>query len=310
MVLPILIYTAAAIFLMGNLYRFIRIARMPVHLRWELYPVPHESRLKRRYGGSYMEEDDWWTKSMNPNRAGELGVMLPEILLLKGVWEHNRPLWFWSWLMHWGLYLLVAAAALFVVGAGWEAAGYGVVARGGGMLGGGFYLAATACLWAAFTIGIIGAVGVIILRLFSRKLRLFTSFGTLFNLALILAIFALGLMSLLAERDAVRQIFAWTRQLVTLAPPPQLDGILTAFLTLLGVFLVYFPFTHMTHAFLKWFTYHSVRWDDAPLAMTAKLNRRIDKALHYPVSWSAPHIRGDGKKTWVDVATEEVKKSG
>jgi hypothetical protein len=27
------------------------------------------------------------------------------------------------------------------------------------------------------------------------------------------------------------------------------------------------------------------------------------------VSWSAPHIRGDGKKTWVDVATSGVKEN-
>jgi hypothetical protein len=26
------------------------------------------------------------------------------------------------------------------------------------------------------------------------------------------------------------------------------------------------------------------------------------------VSWAGPHIRADGKKTWVDIATEEVGK--
>ena len=32
--------------------------------------------------------------------------------------------------------------------------------------------------------------------------------------------------------------------------------------------------------------------------------------LQYPVSWSAPHIRGDGKKNWVDVATAGVEEDG
>ena len=29
--------------------------------------------------------------------------------------------------------------------------------------------------------------------------------------------------------------------------------------------------------------------------------------LQQPISWAAPHIQGDGKKTWLDAATEEQK---
>ena len=35
--------------------------------------------------------------------------------------------------------------------------------------------------------------------------------------------------------------------------------------------------------------------------------KKINECLQYPVSWSAPHIRGDGKKNWVDVATSGVE---
>ena len=30
--------------------------------------------------------------------------------------------------------------------------------------------------------------------------------------------------------------------------------------------------------------------------------------LGQPVTWAAPHIKGDGRRTWADVATEEMEK--
>jgi hypothetical protein len=38
------------------------------------------------------------------------------------------------------------------------------------------------------------------------------------------------------------------------------------------------------------------------------MEKEITEALGYPVSWSAPHLKADGKKTWADIATEEVDK--
>ena len=71
--------------------------------------------------------------------------------------------------------------------------------------------------------------------------------------------------------------------------------------------LAYIPMTHMAHFFLKWFTWDKIRWDDEPNVRGGRIERKISDALQYPVSWSAPHIKGDGKKNWVDVATEEVE---
>ena len=46
--------------------------------------------------------------------------------------------------------------------------------------------------------------------------------------------------------------------------------------------------------------------NDEPNIAGGKLVNQIEKVLNYKVSWSASHIKGEGKKTWVDVATEEV----
>ncbi|UCC59921.1 MAG: nitrate reductase, partial [Dehalococcoidia bacterium] len=57
----LLMVWASYFFIAGTYtYRSIKYALMPVHLRWELYPVPHEEGSK--YGGSYLEELEWWTK--------------------------------------------------------------------------------------------------------------------------------------------------------------------------------------------------------------------------------------------------------
>ena len=91
-ILLVVTYGAVAVFLTAVVHRAVKISRLPLHLRWELYPVAHEGR-RARYGGSYLEEPDWWTKPREVSLAGELKVMIPEILLLAGVWEHNRPQW-------------------------------------------------------------------------------------------------------------------------------------------------------------------------------------------------------------------------
>jgi hypothetical protein len=57
--------------------------------------------------------------------------------------------------------------------------------------------------------------------------------------------------------------------------------------------------------YMKYFTYHAVRWDDAPYRSDTGIHASIAHSLSQPVSWAAPHIRGDGRKTWIEVAAEE-----
>ena len=72
--------------------------------------------------------------------------------------------------------------------------------------------------------------------------------------------------------------------------------------------MAYIPLTHMSHFVGKYFAYHAIRWNDTPNLRGGMQEAKIHKLLAQPINWAAPHIRGDGKKTWVDAATEEVKK--
>jgi len=58
--LTLALIAAISVFLLGNLYRVVKAMRMPVHLRWDLYPIPKGPRDRQRYGGSYFEETEWW----------------------------------------------------------------------------------------------------------------------------------------------------------------------------------------------------------------------------------------------------------
>src|ERR1035437_10172020 len=84
------LYAGGLVFLAGCLIRAIRYARLPIHLRWELYPLPH-------------------------GRAGQLKVMLLEILFSKALWKSNRSLWLVSFPFHLGLYLVALAAAFLLL---------------------------------------------------------------------------------------------------------------------------------------------------------------------------------------------------
>lgn len=304
-----LVYAAALIFVVAVVARGLRIARTPLHLRWELYPVPHE-KGRARHGGSRMEEVDWWTKSMAKDHFGELGVMIPEILLLKGVWEHNRGLWFGSWALHFGLYLLIGAMVLGLLG--------GILAAAGVSLASGFGLLVLVVLKVVALVGaVLGTIGALVMlykRLFDRKMAAYATASHYWNILHLGAIYVAGLIWFLGDPDFAATVAALYEGLVTGSAVPELPAAAWVHVAAVLLFVVYLPFTHMTHFFTKYFTYHNVRWEDAPNKPGSRLEAKIKEAVSQPVSWAAPHVGADGKKTWADlvagtgaVAKEEEK---
>ncbi|HJX73594.1 MAG TPA: hypothetical protein VJ307_05505, partial [Candidatus Deferrimicrobiaceae bacterium] len=84
----VVIYLALVVFAFAIIARFLMWSRLPMHLRWELYPVAHEAS-RAHYGGSYLEETDWWKKPREKSLVGELKAMIPEIVFLVALKEHN-----------------------------------------------------------------------------------------------------------------------------------------------------------------------------------------------------------------------------
>jgi nitrate reductase gamma subunit len=292
---------AIAIFIVTVIYRFLRVARTPAHLRWDLYPVPHEGFKKAKYGGSYYEELDWWTKPRHFSIISELSVMIPEIVFLKGVWESNRSLWFWSWAFHFALYMAIFTTVLMII-----SLVAGPVTAFGRILNS----IAGIVLHVGYILGTIGCLGMLVKRFADKKLKDFSPFFTKFNLLFILAIFVTGLIAFynFGQKGVIEQLQQFILSLVNINGNVVIGSAVYWHIAIVLLFMAYMPFTHMAHFVLKWFTYHSIRWNDEPVVNGSKLEKKISEALNYKPTWSAKHVQADGNKTWVDIATEEVYK--
>ena len=294
--LILLSYALLAIFAIAFVVRSLKLARLPVHLRWELSPVPHE-KGRAHYGGSYLEVQEWWTKPMEKDHLNEALYMVSEILFLKALFENKRSLWWFSFPFHLGLYLLTGAAALLVLGGiaalvGITGPGLGILTRGLPLLAG-----------AGYALGVFGAVGLFFVRMVSKEMANSTSFNTFFNVLLIGSMFGTGLWAVISLPDFSGQLLSFMGALFTANLAVQLPGIITAHLILAFIFLAYLPFTQMMHFVAKYFTYHEVRWNDKPLERGSKMEREIMELMGLAPTWAAPHLQTDGKKNWVDIAT-------
>ncbi len=307
-ILPFLAYASVAVFVLAVVWRSVKIVRLPIHLRWELYPVAHE-KGRASYGGSYLEESNWWTKPRESSMLGELKVMIPEILLLVGVWEHNRSHWYRSFPFHFGLYLLAGLIALLVVGAIATAAGVDVSANGP-VLGRALHSLTFVVGYTGLALSIVGSISLLVRRAAEPDYREYTKKLDYFNLVF----FVVTLVVALLAHGTADPTFAGLRSFVTrlvtfdLSAAASPQSALFSIEVVMGcLLLAYIPLTHMSHFFTKYFMYHDIRWSDEPNFKGGRIERKVSEALKYPVSWSAPHIRGDGKKNWVDVATSGVE---
>jgi len=291
-------YLAIAVFLAAVTKRIVGYLRNPLHLRWELYPVAHEGK-RAAHGGGYLEDVDWWKKPREVSRIGELKVMIPEILFLKAVWEYKRPLWYVTYPFHLGLYFCAAFIGLLGAGAVLELLGLSAQAP---------LLSAVAALTnvagpAGFVLAFAGAAGLLYKRVADPELRDYSSFEHYFNLMLFLATLGVAILCWLFADPTFAATRSFVAGLISFRMTPVASPLLLMEVLLAALTVAYIPLTHMSHFFMKYFLYHDIRWGDAPNVNAPRTAAQIGTVLNYPVTWSAPHIQGDGKKTWAEVAT-------
>jgi len=311
--MTIVVYAAIclglAIFIIGCVGRAVQYAKLPIHLRWEVYPVPHEEPSRVAHGGSYFEDSDWWTKPRHRNLGGELRVMIPEILFLKGLWEFNRRLWLPSFLFHFGLYLLIGTAVLVGIGSG-------LPLLVPSLAGGNLWIALAALYkitgYAGAILSVVGALLLLLRRATDQDLKNYTKPADFFNLIFFIVAFAVVAAGYVLRPSGSAGIGDVARGLFHFDAKVAVDGLFGTGLVLASALVAYIPFTHMAHFIAKYFTYHLVRWDDQPNVRGGSIEARVAQYLTYRPTWSAAHVGADGKKTWVDVATtnptQEVRK--
>jgi nitrate reductase gamma subunit len=277
---------------------------MPVHLRWDLYPIPHE-KGRGHYGGSYFEEVDWWTKPAEVSVRSELREVAKEILFIQSMYHNNRSLWACSFPFHFGLYALIVFVFLIFLGAFLDLVGISVSAEGNLLGRSLYYVTAPLGLFGSVLVTL-GAAGLLVSRVARVDLRRTSVRSDYFNLILLLAVSVSGIVAWGADDLSYSQSRLFIARLISLQPAEPVSAAFATHLVLAAVFMIYLPFTHMTHFVGKYFTYHKVRWEDSPNVRGSVLEKRINEALGYTVTWAAPHIKTGG--TWAEAATEESTK--
>jgi len=295
--LQIVSYAAFLFFVVMCYAKVLRYARMPVHLRWELYPIAHEKG--REYGGSYFEELDWWTKRRQKSLTGELSYMAQEGLTFQQCYRRNRGLWYFTYPLHIGLLLLVIFLLLLLAGALTEIAGMPVAPPAsvwGGLL---YYLTPIAGA-AGLILGIIGSIGLLIRRSTNKNLKFYSTPVDYLNLSFLLVVFLAGIAAWVSLDPTFSIIRSYVHSLLTFNSLSNLSPVITASIILFSLFLIYMPFSQMMHGFAKYFTYHRVRWDDEPSRINSTGESKLAELLNQPVGWSAAHIQAG--KSWNELA--------
>ena len=300
-------YISILFFIVMLVLKMAKIARMPLHLRWDLYPIPHE-KGKGEYGGSYFEDADWWTKPANSSMFSELKEMAKEIIFIQSLFNNNRFLWIFSFPFHFGMYCLIGFIFLLVFGAILAAAGIGISGASTSGLAVVVYHLTVIIGTIGWILAIVGALGLLICRLFWGEIHKSTVRSDYSNLLFLLAVFVAGFVSWLTVDPGYSILRGFVRNLVTFKAIGTLPTAVTVQLWVTAALLFYYPFTHMTHLFGKYFTYHWIRWEDSPNVRGGKIEKAVSSSLGFRQNWSAPHIKTGG--TWAEAATDEENNNG
>jgi nitrate reductase gamma subunit len=148
-----------------------------------------------------------------------------------------------------------------------------------------------------------GAFALLIRRLTDEDLKTYTAPGDLFNLVFFIATFGLLIAGYALRPPGAPGALDLAVGVLTFDTALQAPPLLSAGLILAAALAAYIPLTHMSHFVGKYFTYHSIRWDDQPAVKNEKLRRRIAEYLTYRPTWSASHVGANGTKTWAEIAS-------
>jgi nitrate reductase gamma subunit len=299
------------VFMLATAYLVYRQITLPVHVRWELYPVQHETASRVSYGGSYLEEINWWEKKQERSLFNEFKYMLPEILFLRGLWKENKILWRVSFPFHFGLYLMLATLGLLLVNALftlWKGPGFASGGTTQSLLDGLIVFIG----WSGLILGNIGSLGLLYKRCYETELRNYSSFSDYFNILFIFLFFSSALAAAVFKDPLLEGAKAYAFGLLTGGVP--LNGYAPGQTITGGVAIVsaslliaYIPLTHMSHMFMKYFLYHKVKWDDAPNRRGGRIEAAIRENLEFKPTWRAKHVDADGSKSWRDIASSAPK---
>lgn len=296
MILTIFCWVALILFFALSLYKAKQFSSLPMHGRQDLYPIPLEDTDKAKYGGSYMEEDRWFEKEIPHHTVAMILDMLGEMLFIKKLFVNQNKFWWISYSLHLGIYAALAWTVLLFVGAfAGTASIFGTIV----------YVLVTIAGVIAGVLMTIGALGLIIKRLTQPEFKSYTTPQEFFNLFFLLAVAVSGLLTFALNGFNFQYGYAITYAMVHFQSLPAVcagqlypvanTAILYVHILLLGAVMIYIPLCKMSHYVGKYFTFHSVVWDNRPNLAGSDVEKRIIAesgiAPEPGKNWAAPHYQ-------------------
>jgi len=286
MLLNTFVYLSLLLFIAFSVSKAVKLAKMPLHGRWELYPVPAE-KDKGHYGGSYYEEVKWYEKPHQVSHLAEIVDMAKEILFIKKLFDNQRPLWWLSYSLHLGIYLtifwlfLLAAGSFVPAGGAWDLFFYGMIVYFGIL---------------SIILVLLGSFGLLLKRIFTPTLRIYTTPQEYFNLIFLGSVALTALLNWLGNRG-FENVRAFASGLLHFQPV-EVSGLFLLNLLLFGLVIIYIPLTKMSHYVGKFFSFHKVLWDNEPFLPGNEVAAKVKAGMAFKgtKSWSAPHYPGNKKE--------------
>ncbi|WP_089612424.1 respiratory nitrate reductase subunit gamma [Dehalobacterium formicoaceticum] len=280
MFLVIFLYIAFLAFIGFSLKKAYDFAKMPMHGRWELYPVPKE-KGRGEYGGSYLEETKWYEKPRETSLVAEIIDMAKEIIFIKKLFDNQRPFWWLSYSMHLGIYAMIAWLVLLFLAVFIDSSLLnGLIALAGG---------------AGIIMVMIGSIGLLIKRMVNPEFKMYTTGLEYFNLFFLFAVAFTGFLCFITD-PMFQYGHDMMGSMLTFFPFAP-SALVTLHLVLAGAVIIYIPLTKMSHYVGKFFSFHKVLWDNDPYLPGNEIAEKVAAGKSYKQKgqWSAPHYPGNQK---------------
>ncbi len=300
MLLQVFSLSCVMIAIIAIIAKVIRYATAPQHMRWELYPVPHE-KGRAEYGGSYLEELEWWNKPRQTDKINELKEMAEEIILLKGVFNYSRRVWSSSFPFHFGMYILIGWMLLLLIGGILQISGLQVSADAE-IIGQIVHYATIVTGFVGMALTAFGAIGLFIWRATDDGQREFNAPIDYFNLLLLAAVCIVNLIAAASVDHTFAITRAYLQSTVAFSESAVPSALLGVAIGMMSFAIMWVTITRMSHFVAKYFLYHAVRWNDQPNERGSKIEQSLLRLLDQKVGWSAAHIQTG--KSWSDVVKE------
>ena len=296
------LYLCAAIFIVVTAQKVYTFATMPRHIRWDLYPVPHQGSA-----GSKYQLIDFYKVKPPVNMLGEFIYMFKEILFIRKAFIYNPKIWTGSFPMHMGIYLSAKWLFLLILGIIVEKlTGFPVTPVNGWFWISALYYVTVIVGVLALASGLLGVLILLYLRMTDEGLRDMSDFPAYFNLSLLTAMFGSGFFAWLLADSSFILLRSQLASLFSFSPATP-NGFVALELFFMGLFLAYLPFSRMTHYAAKYFFYHSIMWDDEAMKSGSAMEKDVVAKLGLNLSWSAPHIKTN--QSWLAQVSPDEKAS-